>query len=240
MLRPGAVRLCSGVGFPLVLPTAPILPLLILGCSSCPFLISCFAASPRDELYLTTEPGKAGAKPLHSPIGTARGRIRARSECLGLCLNPLNPPKAFYVHLITSVPAPHCSLLFSFLPREIKLRNYDPEDEELKKRKVPPAKPASGEQTPGAGGEGGPKQKQKQRWCCCQIRQSPCRGFINCWDEADSTLTAHFILSCCQAAFGGNEAALNGQKKPAQGSASSQRWRPGRQECCCCALFILF
>uniref|UniRef100_A0A8B9EQD3 Coiled-coil domain containing 12 n=1 Tax=Anser cygnoides TaxID=8845 RepID=A0A8B9EQD3_ANSCY len=28
-------------------------------------------------------------------------------------------------------------------PREIKLRNYDPEDEELKKRKVPPAKPAS-------------------------------------------------------------------------------------------------
>ncbi|EOA98534.1 Coiled-coil domain-containing protein 12 [Anas platyrhynchos] len=33
-------------------------------------------------------------------------------------------------------------LLF-FLPREIKLRNYDPEDEELKKRKVPPAKPAS-------------------------------------------------------------------------------------------------
>lgn len=29
-------------------------------------------------------------------------------------------------------------------PREIKLRNYDPEDEELKKRKLPPAKPASG------------------------------------------------------------------------------------------------
>uniref|UniRef100_A0A8C3BGK1 Coiled-coil domain containing 12 n=1 Tax=Cairina moschata TaxID=8855 RepID=A0A8C3BGK1_CAIMO len=28
-------------------------------------------------------------------------------------------------------------------PGEIKLRNYDPEDEELKKRKVPPAKPAS-------------------------------------------------------------------------------------------------
>ncbi|XP_066847440.1 coiled-coil domain-containing protein 12 [Anser cygnoides] len=27
--------------------------------------------------------------------------------------------------------------------KEIKLRNYDPEDEELKKRKVPPAKPAS-------------------------------------------------------------------------------------------------
>ncbi|KAI1242512.1 hypothetical protein IHE44_0000042, partial [Lamprotornis superbus] len=28
--------------------------------------------------------------------------------------------------------------------REIKLRNYDPEDAELKKRKLPPAKPASG------------------------------------------------------------------------------------------------
>ncbi|XP_068862300.1 coiled-coil domain-containing protein 12 isoform X3 [Aphelocoma coerulescens] len=28
--------------------------------------------------------------------------------------------------------------------KEIKLRNYDPEDEELKKRKLPPAKPASG------------------------------------------------------------------------------------------------
>ncbi|XP_057258848.1 coiled-coil domain-containing protein 12 isoform X2 [Pezoporus wallicus] len=27
--------------------------------------------------------------------------------------------------------------------RELKLRNYDPEDEELKKRKMPPAKPAS-------------------------------------------------------------------------------------------------
>ncbi|NXO01420.1 CCD12 protein, partial [Rhinopomastus cyanomelas] len=27
--------------------------------------------------------------------------------------------------------------------RELKLRNYDPEDEELKKRKVPQAKPAS-------------------------------------------------------------------------------------------------
>uniref|UniRef100_A0A8C0ZBE3 Coiled-coil domain containing 12 n=1 Tax=Cyanistes caeruleus TaxID=156563 RepID=A0A8C0ZBE3_CYACU len=32
-------------------------------------------------------------------------------------------------------------------PREIKLRNYDPEDEELKKRKLPPAKPASVEET---------------------------------------------------------------------------------------------
>lgn len=32
-------------------------------------------------------------------------------------------------------------------PREIKLRNYDPEDEELKKRKLPPAKPASVEDT---------------------------------------------------------------------------------------------
>ncbi|XP_039947379.1 coiled-coil domain-containing protein 12 [Hirundo rustica] len=31
--------------------------------------------------------------------------------------------------------------------REIKLRNYDPEDEELKKRKLPPAKPASVEDT---------------------------------------------------------------------------------------------
>ncbi|XP_023777697.1 coiled-coil domain-containing protein 12 [Cyanistes caeruleus] len=31
--------------------------------------------------------------------------------------------------------------------REIKLRNYDPEDEELKKRKLPPAKPASVEET---------------------------------------------------------------------------------------------
>uniref|UniRef100_A0A8C5U349 Coiled-coil domain containing 12 n=1 Tax=Malurus cyaneus samueli TaxID=2593467 RepID=A0A8C5U349_9PASS len=30
---------------------------------------------------------------------------------------------------------------------EIKLRNYDPEDEELKKRKLPPAKPASVEDT---------------------------------------------------------------------------------------------
>lgn len=95
MLRPGAVRLCSRVGFPLVLPTAPILPLFILGCSSCPFLIPCFAASPGDGLYLATEPGKAGAKPLHGPVGTARGcaesrgRIRAGSECLGLCLNPL-------------------------------------------------------------------------------------------------------------------------------------------------------
>uniref|UniRef100_A0A8V5FYF3 Uncharacterized protein n=1 Tax=Melopsittacus undulatus TaxID=13146 RepID=A0A8V5FYF3_MELUD len=37
----------------------------------------------------------------------------------------------------------HCSVLFPFLPRELKLRNYDPEDEELKKRKMPPAKPAS-------------------------------------------------------------------------------------------------
>ncbi|KAM4686175.1 coiled-coil domain-containing protein 12 isoform 3-T3 [Amazona ochrocephala] len=27
--------------------------------------------------------------------------------------------------------------------KELKLRNYDPEDEELKKRKMPPAKPAS-------------------------------------------------------------------------------------------------
>uniref|UniRef100_A0A803VD22 Uncharacterized protein n=1 Tax=Ficedula albicollis TaxID=59894 RepID=A0A803VD22_FICAL len=32
-------------------------------------------------------------------------------------------------------------------PREIKLRNYDPEDAELKKRKLPPAKPASVEDT---------------------------------------------------------------------------------------------
>ncbi|XP_068862298.1 coiled-coil domain-containing protein 12 isoform X1 [Aphelocoma coerulescens] len=31
--------------------------------------------------------------------------------------------------------------------KEIKLRNYDPEDEELKKRKLPPAKPASVEDT---------------------------------------------------------------------------------------------
>ncbi|RLV89248.1 hypothetical protein DV515_00014988, partial [Chloebia gouldiae] len=31
--------------------------------------------------------------------------------------------------------------------REIKLRNYDPEDEELKKRRLPPAKPASVEET---------------------------------------------------------------------------------------------
>ncbi|XP_056371886.1 coiled-coil domain-containing protein 12 [Oenanthe melanoleuca] len=31
--------------------------------------------------------------------------------------------------------------------REIKLRNYDPEDAELKKRKLPPAKPASVEDT---------------------------------------------------------------------------------------------
>ena len=38
----------------------------------------------------------------------------------------------------------HCSVLFPFLPRELKLRNYEPEDEELKKRKVPQAKPASG------------------------------------------------------------------------------------------------
>lgn len=35
---------------------------------------------------------------------------------------------------------------------------------------------------------------------------------MNCWDEADSTLTPHFILSCCQAAFRGNEASLNGLK----------------------------
>ncbi|XP_029820535.1 coiled-coil domain-containing protein 12 [Manacus vitellinus] len=35
-----------------------------------------------------------------------------------------------------------CSSLF--FPREIKLRNYEPEDEELKKRKLPPGKPASG------------------------------------------------------------------------------------------------
>uniref|UniRef100_A0A8C0ZB94 Coiled-coil domain containing 12 n=1 Tax=Cyanistes caeruleus TaxID=156563 RepID=A0A8C0ZB94_CYACU len=33
------------------------------------------------------------------------------------------------------------------LPAGIKLRNYDPEDEELKKRKLPPAKPASVEET---------------------------------------------------------------------------------------------
>ncbi|NXG07250.1 CCD12 protein, partial [Sakesphorus luctuosus] len=31
--------------------------------------------------------------------------------------------------------------------REIKLRNYEPEDEELKKRKLPPGKPASVEDT---------------------------------------------------------------------------------------------
>uniref|UniRef100_A0A8C3DJK6 Coiled-coil domain containing 12 n=1 Tax=Corvus moneduloides TaxID=1196302 RepID=A0A8C3DJK6_CORMO len=31
--------------------------------------------------------------------------------------------------------------------KEIKLRNYDPEDEELKKRKLPPGKPASVEDT---------------------------------------------------------------------------------------------
>ncbi|NWV78591.1 CCD12 protein, partial [Dasyornis broadbenti] len=31
--------------------------------------------------------------------------------------------------------------------KEIKLRNYDPEDAELKKRKLPPAKPASVEET---------------------------------------------------------------------------------------------
>lgn len=37
-----------------------------------------------------------------------------------------------------------CSVLFPFLLRELKLRNYEPEDEELKKRKVPQAKPASG------------------------------------------------------------------------------------------------
>ncbi|XP_051468703.1 coiled-coil domain-containing protein 12 [Apus apus] len=30
--------------------------------------------------------------------------------------------------------------------KELKLRNYDPEDEELKKRKVPPAKPVSVEE----------------------------------------------------------------------------------------------
>ncbi|XP_046777144.1 coiled-coil domain-containing protein 12 isoform X1 [Gallus gallus] len=34
-----------------------------------------------------------------------------------------------------------CSFLLC--PRELVLRNYDPEDEELKKRKLPPAKPAS-------------------------------------------------------------------------------------------------
>ncbi|KFW80043.1 Coiled-coil domain-containing protein 12, partial [Manacus vitellinus] len=31
--------------------------------------------------------------------------------------------------------------------KEIKLRNYEPEDEELKKRKLPPGKPASVEDT---------------------------------------------------------------------------------------------
>jgi len=35
-------------------------------------------------------------------------------------------------------------LLFPFLPRELRLRNYEPEDEELKKRKVPQARLASG------------------------------------------------------------------------------------------------
>ncbi|XP_065523052.1 coiled-coil domain-containing protein 12-like [Lathamus discolor] len=34
-------------------------------------------------------------------------------------------------------------LFSSALLLELKLRNYDPEDEELKKRKMPPAKPAS-------------------------------------------------------------------------------------------------
>lgn len=35
-------------------------------------------------------------------------------------------------------------LCISFL-RELKLRNYTPEDDELKERQVPKAKPASGE-----------------------------------------------------------------------------------------------
>nr|XP_025043863.1 coiled-coil domain-containing protein 12 [Pelodiscus sinensis] len=37
----------------------------------------------------------------------------------------------------------HSSRLLPLLSRELKLRNYVPEDEELKKRKVPQAKPAS-------------------------------------------------------------------------------------------------
>lgn len=37
----------------------------------------------------------------------------------------------------------HYSVFLSF--RELKLRNYTPEDEELKERQVPKAKPASGE-----------------------------------------------------------------------------------------------
>ena len=32
-----------------------------------------------------------------------------------------------------------------YVPRELKLRNYTPEDDELKQRQVPKAKPASGE-----------------------------------------------------------------------------------------------
>uniref|UniRef100_A0A8C3QSS6 Coiled-coil domain containing 12 n=1 Tax=Cyanoderma ruficeps TaxID=181631 RepID=A0A8C3QSS6_9PASS len=54
---------------------------------------------------------------------------------------PLAPPfqhSRFSWTSLTAVPA---------FPREIKLRNYDPEDEELKKRKLPPAKPASVEET---------------------------------------------------------------------------------------------
>lgn len=61
----------------------------------------------------------------------------------------------------------HCSVLFPFLPRELKLRNYEPEDEELKKRKVPQAKPASGgrKQERGGRNEGARKQKHCQWWC---------------------------------------------------------------------------
>lgn len=38
------------------------------------------------------------------------------------------------------------TVAFLSVPRELKLRNYTPEDEELKQRKVPNAKPASGKQ----------------------------------------------------------------------------------------------
>lgn len=34
-----------------------------------------------------------------------------------------------------------------YICRELKLRNYTPEDEELKERQVPKAKPASGKNT---------------------------------------------------------------------------------------------
>lgn len=36
---------------------------------------------------------------------------------------------------------------WNYVCRELKLRNYTPEDEELKERQVPKAKPASGENT---------------------------------------------------------------------------------------------